>query len=111
MFFVTGHQQRLKDQGDIPGQNVIDIESMAYNCQLRKLARRWHHKQITIIWNFFKQTDVDVLICPATPVSPFSHEQLPVTKINNRTMETYMRWLACVPTTALCCGLRYSMWT
>jgi Asp-tRNA(Asn)/Glu-tRNA(Gln) amidotransferase A subunit family amidase len=59
------------------------------------------HKRFT---EFFR--DVDVLIAPASSVSPFPHKQLFVETINGEAMPTYMRWLAITyaPTMALACS-------
>ncbi len=105
--FVTGHQDKYRDHKDKLGPNVtanvehgltLTVEQIGRGfVEQQKLLRRFH--------DFFD--DYDVLIAPASSVSPFPHTQLYVKEIDGVAMDSYMRWLAIsyAPTMALCCSL------
>ncbi len=108
VFFVAGHQERLKQHRDILGQNVIDNTERGLALTASQIGSAFLQQSIIYrqVLEFFNQTNADVLICPAAAVSPFDHSQLTVTEINNKPMQTYMQWLALVyaPTMGLCCS-------
>ena len=108
VFFVAGHQERLKQHRDILSQNVIDNTDRGLKLSAAQIGAAFERQNIIYgdVLDFFKATDTDVLITPAASVSPFKHSQLSVTEINGRPMDTYMRWLALVyaPTMSLCCA-------
>ena len=92
--FIAGHGERVANHRDLLGPNVIDNTERAMKYTAADVA--WAHVEQTAIYRrmleFFE--DVDVLICPACAVSPFPHEELTVTEVNGKPMDTYMRWLA-----------------
>lgn len=108
MFFVAGHHERVKNRRELLSQNVIDNTERGLQLSVEKigeaLVQQTHNYHMVL--KYFDENDLDVLICPAASVTPFDHSNLSVTEINQRPMETYMRWLALsyVPTTALCCS-------
>jgi len=105
--FVAAHGARVRDHRDKLSPNVVDNvdRGLAYSLadvaeahlQQTRIARRW--------LDLFE--DIDVVICPATSTTPFTHDQWTVTEIDGTKMETYMRWLAItyLPTMALACGV------
>ncbi len=104
--YVAAHMDRLENHRDLLGPNVIDNTVRGLEFTARDVG--WAHREQTRIfrrWNAFFH-DVDVIITPATAVSPFPHEQLSVTHINSEEMPTYMRWLALAycPTMAQACA-------
>ncbi|OED38704.1 hypothetical protein AB833_18625 [Chromatiales bacterium (ex Bugula neritina AB1)] len=103
--YVGAHAERLKENRDLLGPNVIDNTERGLLLTAEQIAHAYtqHAEIYRNTLSFFK--DVDLLICPAAAVSPFPHSQLTVTEINGEKMPTYMRWLALsyVPTTTMCC--------
>ncbi len=108
VFFVAGHQERLKNNRQLLGQNVIDNTERGLNLTASEIGQAFVQQSIIYrqALEFFASTNADVLICPAASVSPFEHSQLAVTEINGTPMQTYMQWLALAyaPTMALCCS-------
>ena len=108
LFFVAGHQDRLKSHREILGRNVIDNTERGLQLSVEEIGRAYvqQTENYRLMLEFFDKNDIDVLISPAASVSPFNHTQLTVSQINNQPMQTYMRWLALayVPTTTLCCS-------
>ena len=108
VFFVSGHHERLNNHRDILGANVIDNTDRGLQLTAAEIGAAFTEQSLTYrrVLKFFEETDTDVLICPASSVSPFDHSQLSVEKINGEPMATYMTWLALVyaPTMALCCS-------
>ncbi len=104
--FVAAHHERLKNQRELLGPNVISNIEHGLKFSLADVSRA--HVEQTRLYHsyraFFK--DVDVLIAPAAAVSPFPHTQLFVTEINGEKMPNYTRWmaLAYIPTMMLSCA-------
>ena len=105
--FVGQHAERLDKHRDKLGPNVIDNTERGLKVTAREMgaALAEQSKIYKRFMAFFQ--DVDVLICPASSVSPFPHSELYVKAINGETMPTYMRWLSITyaPTMALACSV------
>lgn len=92
--FYAAHKERLENNRDLLGPNVINNTERALTYSLPDVA--WAHKAQSSLYTRFRRffDDADILICPAAAVSPFPHAQLFVEEINGEKMPTYMRWLA-----------------
>jgi amidase len=92
--FVAAHRERLENNRDQLGPNVINNTERGMAYSLPDVA--WAHKVQTALYTRFRAffNDADILICPAAAVSPFPHAQLFVEEVNGEKMPTYMRWLA-----------------
>ncbi len=92
--FVAAHKERLENNRDQLGPNVINNTERGLEYSLPDVA--WAHKVQTGLYTRFRAffDDADILICPAAAVSPFPHADLFVEEINGEKMPTYMRWLA-----------------
>jgi Asp-tRNA(Asn)/Glu-tRNA(Gln) amidotransferase A subunit family amidase len=92
--FVAAHGERVKNEIDLLGPNVIDNVRRGLEFSLEDVA--WAHNEQTKMYRQMLKfySKVDILICPTSAVSPYPHEQLAVEKINGEKMPTYMRWLA-----------------
>jgi len=105
--FVAAHRERLEKHRDLLGPNVIDNAERGLQYSLEDVA--WAHAEQTKIYRRYNEffRGVDVILSPATAVSPFPHEQNAVTEINGEEMPTYMRWLsvAYCPTIVSACAL------
>ena len=105
--FVAAHRERLEKTRELLDRNVIDNTERGIKMALSDVS--WAHVEQTKLYKrflaFFK--DVDVLIAPASSISPFPHSQLFVEEMNGEKMPTYIRWLAIAyaPTTALACSV------
>ncbi len=90
--FVGEHGERLKKHRDLLGRNVIDNTERGLKYTLAEVA--WAQAEQTKIHQRFNAffDEVDVLICPASAVSPFPHAQLFVDEINGRKLPNYMSW-------------------
>lgn len=94
VLFVAAHAERLENHRDLLGPNVIDNTERGLEYSASDVARAYT-EQSKIYKNFLGFfADSDVLICPATSISPFPHEQRYVDEMNGEKMPTYMRWLA-----------------
>ena len=92
--FVAAFRDLVEKQSDMLGPNIIDNTQRALAWSLADVSTA-HKVQTAIYRNFLKFfSEVDILICPAAAVSPFSHRERFVTHINGEEMPTYMRWLA-----------------
>lgn len=94
LYCVTEHRERLEKHRDLLGRNVIDNTERGLKYTLAEVA--WAQIEQTKIYHRFNALfdDVDVLICPATAVSPFPHARLFLDEINGRKLPTYMSWFA-----------------
>jgi len=104
--FVAAHGERVRNHRDDLSPNVVDNvdRGLAYN--LEDVAHA-HLQQTRIARNWLALfEDVDIVICPATSVTPFAHENWAVSEIDGEKMPTYMRWLALsyMPTMAMACA-------
>ena len=92
--FMAAHSERLKNNRDLLGPNVIDNTERANKYSASDVA--WANLQQTRYYRGFvdMMREVDVLISPVNSVSPFPHAQLYVDEINGEKMPTYTRWLA-----------------
>jgi amidase len=105
--FVVGHQDKYRDHKDKLGPNVTANVEHGLTLTVEQIGRGFVEQQKLLkrVTEFFD--DYDVLIAPASSVSPFPHAQLYPTDIDGVVMDSYMRWLAIAyaPTMALCCSL------
>jgi len=107
VYFVAAHGERVRNhRGDL-SPNVVDNVERGLAYSLEDVATA-HVQQTRIAHNWLDLfDDVDVLICPATSVTPFAHANWSVDEIDGEKMPTYMRWLALsyMPTMATACGV------
>lgn len=105
--FVIGHQEKYRDHKDKLGPNVTANVEHGLTLTVEEIGKGFVEQQKLMkrVNAFFD--DHDVLIAPASSVSPFPHSQLYVTEIDGVAMDSYMRWLAIsyAPTMAMCCSL------
>jgi Asp-tRNA(Asn)/Glu-tRNA(Gln) amidotransferase A subunit family amidase len=94
LYCATEHRERLEKHRDLLGRNVIDSTERGLKYTLAEVA--WAQTEQTKIYHRFNALfdEADVLICPATAVSPFPHAQLFVDEIDGRKLPTYMSWYA-----------------
>ena len=90
--FASEHRERLEKHRTLLGRNVIDNTERGLKYTLAEVA--WAQAEQTKIYQRFNALfdEADVLICPATAVSPFPHAQLFVDEINGRKLPNYMSW-------------------
>lgn len=71
-------------------------ENVAMGCSMTLADRAWAHaEQTRILRNFNKvMRDIDVILLPTSPVSPFPWTQSHATEINGQSLDVYYRWLA-----------------
>ncbi len=104
--FVAAHGQRVRDRRDDLSPNVVDNVDRGLAYSLEDVAHA-HLQQTKIARDWLRLFDeVDVVICPATSVTPFAHTDWSVSEIDGVEMPTYMRWLGLtyMPTMATACG-------
>ena len=94
VYFVGAHAERLANQRELLGPNVINNTERGLKYAASDIA--WAYVEQSRLYKRFLAffDDVDVLICPAAAVSPFPHAQLYVDSINGEKLPTYTRWLA-----------------
>ena len=104
--FVAAHGERVRGSRKKLSPNVVDNVDRGLEYSLGDVAEA-HLQQTRIARAWLDLFDrYDVVVCPATAVSPFDHEQWSGTEIDGAAMDTYMRWLAITyrPTMALACS-------
>lgn len=76
------------------GPHIAENVAMGRNMTLAD--RAWAHvEQTRILRNFNKvMRDIDVILLPTSPVSPFPWTQSYATEIDGHSMDVYYRWLA-----------------
>lgn len=105
--FVAAHGTRVDRYRDNISPNVIDNVDRGREYSIDDVATA-HLQQTQIARDWLDLfNEIDVVICPATSVTPFDHEEWTVTEIDGNKMNTYMEWLAItyLPTMALACGV------
>jgi amidase len=92
LYCVEEHHGRLKAHRNLLGRNVIDNTERGLRHSIAAVAwAKAEQNRIQQAFNdFFK--DTDVLICPATAVTPFPSSELYLGEINNETLPNYMSW-------------------
>lgn len=92
LYCVEEHYERLLKHRDQLGRNVIDNTERGLKHSIADVA--WAKGEQARIHRAFQAffDDVDVLICPASAISPFPHSQLFVDEINNQKLPNYMSW-------------------
>jgi Asp-tRNA(Asn)/Glu-tRNA(Gln) amidotransferase A subunit family amidase len=111
--FVAAHKERVAKHREITGPNIIDNVERGLRYTLADVAWAMTEQGRLMKRYMALFEEVDVLICPASSVSPFPHETWYPAEVNGRRMPTYMRWLAityaltmCLPcSVCLPCGL------
>ena len=111
--FYAGYADTLKNAPDTLAPHVRGNIEMAGNMTLAD--RAWAHlTQTRIARRFAKAFDeVDLIIAPTSPVSPFPWTTLYATEVDGQAMRNYYHWLALTyiptlatnPALALPCGL------
>ena len=105
--FVAAHGERVKNYRDKLGPNVIENVERGLQYNLKDVAQA-HLQQTNIAKSWITLfNDYDVIIAPATSVTPFPFSDWSVEEIDGRKMQTYMEWLAITyrPTMAMACGI------
>lgn len=76
------------------GSNVVANVELSRKLSLADVGRA--HARHGEIYRSFEKffRDIDILICPAASVVPFPVSDVYVGEIDNRRMETYIRWVA-----------------
>ncbi len=103
--FVAAFEAPLRDRRADLGVNVIDNTERGLAYSLADVARA-HAVQTRLYRDMLTMfDDFDVIIAPATALSPFPHAWRAPETIDGTAMPTYMRWLALVYgfTMTLCC--------
>ncbi|MBM3732370.1 MAG: hypothetical protein FJW24_02705 [Acidimicrobiia bacterium] len=92
LYCVGEHGTRLEKHRHLLGRNVIDGTERGLKYTVADVA--WAQVEQTKIYQRFNALfdGVDVLICPATAISPFPHALLFIDEINGQKLPTYMSW-------------------
>jgi amidase len=84
----------VKNRGDLVGENVVSnvLDAQKYSLVETAAADAAH----TMLYRNFQQLfdTVDLLICPATTVSPFPVDHNYPAEINGQTLDRYYAWYA-----------------
>ena len=92
LYCMTNFGELLSNHRDRLGSNVVDNTERGLQLTSADIARA-QIGQSEIYKQFVRMFDeIDVLICPATAVSPFPHRQLYLDTINGVKLPTYMSW-------------------
>ena len=92
--FVAAFAEPIKDEPKAFGPNIAT--NVALGQAMTLADRAWAHAEQTRILRRFNvlMSDVDVLLLPTSPVSPFPWTQSHPGEIDGRQMDIYYRWLA-----------------
>ncbi|MBT3910787.1 MAG: hypothetical protein HOA30_00955 [Rhodospirillaceae bacterium] len=92
--FMAAHGERLANHREKLTPNVISNTEMGADLSAADVA--WAHVEQTAIYRRFNALfdEVDILISPASAVTPFPHEDWYVEEINGEPLPNYMRWMA-----------------
>ncbi|MGE0202546.1 MAG: amidase [Hyphomicrobiaceae bacterium] len=92
LYCVEEHGERLKTHRDLLGRNVVDNTERGLRHTISDVA--WAKAEQTRLFHRFNALfdEIDVLIAPATAVSPFPHARLFLDEIDGRKLATYMSW-------------------
>jgi Asp-tRNA(Asn)/Glu-tRNA(Gln) amidotransferase A subunit family amidase len=92
--YMAAHRQRVEEHRDLLGPNVIANTEDGKQFALADVA--WAMVEQGKIYKRFLSffDDVDVLICPATSVTPYPLSDPFVRTINGQPMADYVRWAA-----------------
>ncbi|MBL8325047.1 MAG: amidase [Rubrivivax sp.] len=100
--FLASHQERYDKQREQLGPNIRANIELASAMTLADAA--WAHAEQTRMFRRFQATfrDYDLVLAPATAVSPFPWTQLYVEELDGHKLRNYYHWLALayVPTLA-----------
>ncbi|NLC37444.1 MAG: amidase [Alcaligenaceae bacterium] len=113
MGFVASFKEAYEKEPELLGPNIRANYEMGASMSLADAA--WAHLEQTRIFRNFQQlyNDVDIVISPTTPVSPFPWTQLYLDEINGQKTRNYYHWLGLTyvitlvtnPTISLPCGI------
>ena len=92
--FVAGFRDAYAREPELLGPNVRANYEMGAAMTLDDAT--WSHQEQTTIFRRFQRLfdDVDVIIAPTTPVSPFPWTQLYLESINGQPLRNYYHWLS-----------------
>ncbi|WP_299814370.1 amidase [uncultured Roseibium sp.] len=92
--FVAAFGAALRETPDEFGPNIA--ANVALGLSMSLADRAWAHLEQTRILRKFNavMSDIDVIVLPTSPVSPFPWTQSHATRIDGQSMDTYYRWLA-----------------
>lgn len=111
--FVAAFADTYRKTPEVLGPNVRANVEMAASITLAD--RAWAHLEQTRIHRAFQQVfqDYDLIVCPVTPVSPFTWTSLYAEEVDGQKMRNYYEWLgltymvtlATNPAMSLPCGV------
>jgi len=92
--FLSAFGEALKSNPDTFGPDIATNVALGQSMTLAD--RAWAHAEQTRILRRFNTVmrDVDVILLPTAPVSPFPWTQSHATEIDGQSMDIYYRWLA-----------------
>ena len=92
--FVAAFADALESAPEDFGPHIAENVAMGQGMTLAD--RGWAHAEQTRILRKFNRVmrDVDVILLPTSPVSPFPWSQSHATEIEGQRMDVYYRWLA-----------------
>ncbi len=92
--YLSAHGEKLEKHRDLLTPNVVANVDMAAGFTMADVA--WAHKKQTGIYRGFIEMfdEVELLLCPASAVSPFPHAQWYPEEINGQPLPNYMRWMS-----------------
>ena len=92
--FVSAFGEVIKSDPDAFGPDIATNVALGQTMSLSD--RAWAHAEQTRILRRFNEVmrDVDVILLPTSPVSPFPWTQGHATQIEGQSMDIYYRWLA-----------------
>lgn len=105
--YVAGLKDFADTHRDVVSPLVIDNIDRALSYQLSDVADAFHTQTILAKAWLSLFDDVDVVICPAASVAPFTKTKKYVDTIDQVKLPTYMTWLALsyAPTMVMACSL------
>lgn len=114
--FVAGFKEAYEKEPESLGPNVRANYEMGAAMTLSDAS--WSHLEQTAIFRRFQRLydDVDIILAPTTPISPFPWTQLYLEEINGRKTRNYYHWLgltyvvtlATNPALSLPCGVDHN---
>jgi amidase len=92
--FGNAYSGYVRDHRDVASPNVIANVEYVSTVSVGDIGRA--HVAQTKIFRKFQSffENVDILICPAAPVVPFSVDEIYVKQVGATPMDTYIRWIA-----------------
>ena len=92
--YLSAHGEKLEKHRDLLTPNVVANVDMAASFSMADVA--WAHKKQTALYRGYigMFDEVELLLSPASAVSPFPHAQWYPEEINGEKLPNYMRWMA-----------------